>query len=193
MINIAIFASGTGSNARKIIEYFEDSAEINVALIISNKRTAKVLELADEYGVSTLVMDKQYFYDSIDLVNILKLEKIDLVILAGFLWLIPTYLIQTYPDRIINIHPALLPKYGGKGMYGLYVHEAVKQAKESKSGLTIHLVNEQYDKGEILFQAKCQILESDTVNDIATKVLALEHKHYPAVIEKFVREKLINN
>ena len=188
MINIAIFASGTGSNARKIVEYFSNHDDICVNLIVSNKREAKVLELANEYdGICSFVLEKDYFYSSEDLLNVLKAEDVDYIILAGFLWLVPPYLIQKFPNRILNIHPALLPKFGGKGMYGMNVHRAVKAAMEKKSGPTIHLVNEDYDKGAILFQTATPLNPNDTPDDIAAKVLKLEHQHYSSVIEDYIK------
>ena len=188
MINIAIFASGTGSNARKIVEYFSNHDDICVNLIVSNKREAKVLELANEYdGICSFVLEKDYFYRSEDLLNVLEAEDVDYIILAGFLWLVPPYLIQKFPNRILNIHPALLPKFGGKGMYGMNVHRAVKAAMEKESGPTIHLVNEDYDKGAILFQKTAPLNPNDTPEDIAAKVLKLEHQHYSSVIEDYIK------
>jgi phosphoribosylglycinamide formyltransferase-1 len=192
MINISIFASGTGSNARKIIEYFIDHDQIDVKLLVSNKANAKVLQLADEYDISTCIINKDYFYKSSDLINIHRKESIDLIILAGFLWLIPPYLLEAFPNKILNIHPSLLPMYGGKGMYGMHIHEAVKLANEKETGMTIHLVNKDYDKGEILFQSKCLLTDEDTPETIAKKVLNLEHKYYPKVIENFILERYLN-
>jgi len=186
--NIAIFASGSGSNARKILEYFEDRDDIAVSLIVTNKRKAGVLQHAEEFSIPTLRIDRPFFYDSQGILKALEFEKVDLIVLAGFLWLIPSYLIQAYPNKIINIHPSLLPKYGGKGMYGHHVHEAVKANKEKESGLTIHYVNEKFDEGNHIFQAKCKLDEKDSAEDIARKVLALEHEHYPIVIDKVISE-----
>jgi phosphoribosylglycinamide formyltransferase-1 len=187
MIHIAIFASGTGSNARKIVEHFSHRDDIAVNLIVTNKKDAKVLELAQDYdGMCSFVLDKDYFYNSRDLINVLQQEEVDYIVLAGFLWLLPPHLIKKYPNRILNIHPALLPKFGGKGMYGILVHKAVKEAHEKESGPTIHLVNEEYDKGEILFQASVDVGLTDSIEDIAAKVLKLEHKHYAPVIEKYI-------
>lgn len=184
--NIAIFASGAGSNARKIIEYFSERKDINVKLIISNKKDAGVLPIAKAAAIETYVVSRESFYHSADLLVILEQHQIDFIVLAGFLWLIPAYLINHFPDRILNIHPALLPKYGGKGMYGHFVHEAVHLAGESYSGITIHLVNEKYDEGSIVFQEKCEILPTDQVEDIAKKVQVLEHSCYPVIIDKLV-------
>ena len=184
--NIAILASGAGSNAQKILEYFSDRMDIAVRLIVSNKPEAGVLNIAKLASVDTLVVSRDSFYTKTDLLVELDKRNIDFIVLAGFLWLIPSYLIQHYPDRIINIHPALLPKYGGKGMYGHFVHEAVHLAKETHSGITIHYVNEKYDEGSIVFQERCEILPSDQPVDIARKVQVLEHSYYPTVIDQLV-------
>lgn len=184
--NIAILASGAGSNAQKILEYFSDRMDIAVRLIVSNKPEAGVLNIAKLASVDTLVVSRDSFYSSTDLLVELDKHNIDFIVLAGFLWLIPPYLIQHYPNRIINIHPALLPKYGGKGMYGHFVHEAVHLAKDTHSGITIHYVNEKYDEGSIVFQERCEILPSDQPEDIAKKVQVLEHSYYPTVIDQLV-------
>ncbi|MEM8527083.1 MAG: phosphoribosylglycinamide formyltransferase [Bacteroidota bacterium] len=183
MTKIAIFASGRGSNARKIMDYFRDKSEVEVALIVSNKQNAPVLELASDHQISSLVLHKSSFYHSDEILQELRAFEIDFIVLAGFLWLIPEYLIKAYPKRIINIHPALLPSYGGKGMYGMNVHRAVQQAQEQHSGITIHYVNEHYDEGNILFQARCEVSKKDSAEDIAKKVQALEHQYFPAIIE----------
>jgi phosphoribosylglycinamide formyltransferase-1 len=184
--NIAILASGAGSNAQKILEYFSDRMDIAVRLIISNKKEAGVLNIAKLASIDTFVVTRDTFYSTTDLLVELDKRNIDFIVLAGFLWLIPPYLIQHYPDRIINIHPALLPKYGGKGMYGHFVHEAVHLAKDTHSGITIHFVNEKYDEGSIVFQERCEILPSDQPEDIAKKVQVLEHSYYPTVIDQLV-------
>lgn len=184
--NIAILASGAGSNAQKILEYFSDRMDIAVRLIVSNKKEAGVLNIAKSASIDTFIVTRDSFYSSTDLLVELDKRNIDFIVLAGFLWLIPTYLIQHYPDRIINIHPALLPKYGGKGMYGHFVHEAVHLAKDTHSGITIHFVNEKYDEGSIVFQERCEILPSDQPEDIAKKVQVLEHSYYPTVIDQLV-------
>lgn len=184
--NIAILASGAGSNAQKILEHFSDRMDIAVRLIVSNKQEAGVLNIAKVASVDTLVVSRDSFYSSTDLLVELDKHNIDFIVLAGFLWLIPPYLIQHYPNRIINIHPALLPKYGGKGMYGHFVHEAVHLAKDTHSGITIHYVNEKYDEGSIVFQERCEILPSDQPEDIAKKVQVLEHSYYPTVIDQLV-------
>jgi len=184
--NIAILASGAGSNAQKILEHFSDRMDIAVRLIVSNKQEAGVLNIAKVASIDTFVVTRYSFYSTTDLLVELDKRNIDFIVLAGFLWLIPSYLIQHYPDRIINIHPALLPKYGGKGMYGHFVHEAVHLAKETHSGITIHYVNEKYDEGSIVFQERCEILPSDQPEDIARKVQVLEHSYYPTVIDQLV-------
>lgn len=184
--NIAILASGAGSNAQKILEHFSDRMDIAVRLIVSNKQEAGVLNIAKVASIDTFVVTRDSFYSTTDLLVELDKRNIDFIVLAGFLWLIPSYLIQHYPDRIINIHPALLPKYGGKGMYGHFVHEAVHLAKETHSGITIHYVNEKYDEGSIVFQERCEILPSDQPEDIARKVQVLEHSYYPTVIDQLV-------
>ena len=184
--NIAILASGAGSNAQKILEHFSDRMDIAVRLIVSNKQEAGVLNIAKVASIDTFIVTRDSFYATTDLLVKLDKRNIDFIVLAGFLWLIPSYLIQHYPDRIINIHPALLPKYGGKGMYGHFVHEAVHLAKETHSGITIHYVNEKYDEGSIVFQERCEILPSDQPEDIARKVQVLEHSYYPTVIDQLV-------
>ena len=184
--NIAILASGAGSNAQKILEHFSDRMDIEVRLIVSNKQEAGVLNIAKVASIDTFVVSRDSFYSTTDLLVELDKRNIGFIVLAGFLWLIPPYLIQHYPDRIINIHPALLPKYGGKGMYGHFVHEAVHLAKDTHSGITIHYVNEKYDEGSIVFQERCEILPSDQPEDIARKVQVLEHSYYPTVIDQLV-------
>ncbi len=187
MQQIAIFASGTGSNARKIIEYFADHPTVRVSLVVSNRSTAPVLDMAAENGVPTLVISRSNFYESEDILQ--ALATIELVVLAGFLWLIPPYLVKAFPQRIVNIHPALLPKYGGKGMYGMNVHRAVSEAQEATSGMTIHYVNEVYDEGQIIFQASCQLVPGEAAENIAKKVLSLEHQHFAPVIEQLLTKK----
>ena len=180
--NIAIFASGGGSNAQKIMEHFQYDETVNIALVISNKRDAGVLKIAESLGIETLIIDRIMFYDSESLMEVLRSKNVDLIVLAGFLWLVPAWLVKAYPKRILNIHPALLPKYGGKGMYGMHVHNAVKAAGESETGITIHFVNEHYDEGDIVFQASCSVDDQDSAHDIASKVLALEHAHFAEII-----------
>ncbi|MCB0654078.1 MAG: phosphoribosylglycinamide formyltransferase [Saprospiraceae bacterium] len=188
MKNIAIFASGTGSNARRIVEHFQDKDDYRVALVVSNRHDALVLKMAEEYGIDQLVISRDNFYHSEEILKKLSDYKIDFIALAGFLWLIPEYLVKAYEKKMINIHPALLPQYGGKGMYGHHVHHAVKAAGESESGITIHYVNTKYDEGDIVFQARCALEEDDTPEEIARKVLGLEHRHFPEIIEKILKE-----
>ena len=185
---LAIFASGTGSNARKIIEYFRDHPTIRVALVVSNKPDAPVLAMAQSHQIETAVINRKSFYESEDILDTLREHEVDLVILAGFLWLVPAYLIRAFPRRIINIHPALLPRYGGKGMYGHHVHQAVWEAREPESGITIHYANEHYDEGDIIFQIKCVLAPEDSPEDIARKVLELEHYYFARVIERVLGE-----
>ncbi|MCB0574501.1 MAG: phosphoribosylglycinamide formyltransferase, partial [Saprospiraceae bacterium] len=157
MRNIAIFASGTGTNARKIIEFFRNDDTVRIALVVSNKKDAGVLDIAREHGITALTVDRTTFFQSEALLERLHTQKIDFIVLAGFLWLIPPYLVNAFPRRMINIHPALLPAYGGKGMYGMYVHEAVKAAGDAETGITIHYVNEHYDEGDFVFQTRCPV------------------------------------
>lgn len=186
MKNLAIFASGGGSNAECIIEHFKEHPSIAVKLIASNKSNAGVLNRAENHQISTAIIPRSVLNNPDKLLPLLSEHNIDLIILAGFLLLIPPHLIQAYPQAIINIHPALLPKYGGKGMYGHHVHQAVFDNFEKESGPTIHLVNEQYDDGKILFQQAVPLLPSDTPDIIGKKVLELEHLHYAKVIEEWV-------
>ena len=157
-------------------------------MILSNKKDALVLKRALKHKIPQFVFDRQMFYKDKLVDEVLKLNKIDFIVLAGFMWLVPERFVKTYPNKIVNIHPALLPKYGGKGMYGQYVHEAVVKNKEKKSGITIHWVNEEYDEGAIIFQATCDIKPADTPNDVAAKVHKLEYIHYPKIIEKVILE-----
>ncbi len=185
-IHIAIFASGAGSNARKIIEYFENKGlRIKISLIVCNVAGAGVLEIAKEKGIPSLIINKTDF-SATGYVDSLQNADINFIVLAGFLWKVPEVLVRAYPKAIINIHPALLPKYGGKGMYGARVHEAVIAAKEKESGITIHWVNEHYDEGAIIFQAKCSIDASDTADTLANKIHTLEHAHFAPTIEKLL-------
>jgi phosphoribosylglycinamide formyltransferase 1 len=186
MEKIAIFASGTGTNAQRIIEYFQTSSALHVAMVLSNNSSALVLERAQKLGVPVTVFSRDDFYNSTKIPDLLLLQGISYLVLAGFLWLLPDTLLKAYPGKILNIHPALLPKYGGKGMFGLNVHKAVIDAGEKESGITIHRVNEVYDEGEILFQAKCNIVPGETPESLAMKIHALEHKYYPSVIEEVV-------
>jgi len=185
---IAILASGTGSNAKAILEYFKNNQEIKVELIISNNPEAKVLDLGKDFGVETMVINRKMFRDSTRLDEKFSSLNIDLIVLAGFLWLIPERLVKLFPSAIVNIHPALLPKYGGKGMYGMNVHHAVKESGDKESGITIHLIDESYDRGTTVQQEKVAIHDQDTAQDIASKVLKLEHYFFPRVIERLLIE-----
>jgi len=178
---IAIFASGSGSNAQQIIEYFKDHPHIEVDAIYTNNSKAGVIQRAERFGISSFVFEKIS-----DIYDTLENRKTELVVLAGYLKLIPKSLIAKFPQKIINIHPALLPKYGGKGMYGKYVHQAVFDNKEKQSGISIHFVNEDYDEGNIIYQNRVNLVDEDTPDTIAKKVLALEHAHYAPVIEKLL-------
>lgn len=184
MIKIAIFASGNGTNTQRIIEYFKKSQQVSVGLIVTNNKNAYVINRAKNFNIPCYIFSKNDFYNSNVVFDLLKTNDISLIVLAGFLLLIPENLIKNYSNRIINIHPALLPKYGGKGMYGENVHKAVIQNRESETGITIHYVNEKFDDGKIIFQAKCSISETDTVDDIAQKIHLLEFEHFPKVIEE---------
>ncbi len=187
-INVAIFASGAGSNAQKIIDHFRNDADVNIALIVCNKAGAGVLVIAEEEGIPSLLINKNKFEQDGSYARVLQELRIDFIVLAGFLWKIPLPLIKAYPNRIINIHPALLPKYGGKGMYGQHVHEAVIQANEKESGITIHYVDEQYDHGNTILQAICPVEVTDTAATLAGKVHQLEHLHYPVVIANLLQK-----
>ena len=187
MKNIAIFASGSGSNAENIANYFAGSDYAQVTLIVANNPNAYVLERAKKLNIESITVTKAEFMAADTLIEELQKRNIDFIVLAGFLLLVPQKFIDAYPGRIVNIHPALLPKYGGKGMYGDRVHEAVVAAKESESGITIHLIDGDYDQGTTFFQATCPVLPTDTPHDVAEKVHALEYKHFPHVIEEILR------
>jgi len=197
MTNIAVFASGSGTNAENLIRYFNiehTDKHIHISLVATNKPDAYVLERARNLGVPQLVFDKKAFYPSLDsngaptypVLEALRAANIDAIILAGFLWLIPSYLIQAYPGRIVNIHPALLPAYGGKGMYGMHVHQAVVAQKEKESGITIHLVDGEYDHGQNLFQVHCLLDEEETPESLAQKIHALEQTHFPPIVARWL-------
>jgi phosphoribosylglycinamide formyltransferase-1 len=184
---IAIFASGAGSNAKAIIEAsLKKETNYTVALIVCNKPNAGVLQVATDYNIPTLLIEKERFDNSDGYVEVFKKHKIDLIVLAGFLWKVPNALVKAFEQKIINIHPALLPKYGGKGMYGDKVHQAVIENKEKESGITIHYVNEVYDDGKIIFQAICAVAEKDTVETLADKIHQLEHEHYWKVVDEIL-------
>lgn len=188
---IAIFASGNGSNAENIIRYFQaEDREAEVALVVCNRPDAKVLQRAEALGVPAIVVPKRDFNNETFMTGLMHDNGIDFIVLAGFLLMIPDFLISLYPEKIVNIHPSLLPKYGGKGMYGEYVHEAVVAAGEKESGITIHIVDENCDGGRIIFQAKTPVEATDTPDDVATKVHALEYLHFPRVIEEMISGKL---
>lgn len=180
--SVAIFASGAGSNAEKIIERFKASDAATISLIATNKTTAGVISIAERNDIPVLYLNKQKFFEEDGYVEELRQAKIDLIVLAGFLWKIPQIVIDAFRNRIINIHPALLPKYGGTGMYGSKVHEAVISNGETESGITIHYVDEHYDNGDIIFHAACPVLKTDTADSLAEKIHSLEHKNYPEVI-----------
>ncbi len=184
LTRIAIFASGSGTNAENIIKYFSDNNNVEVNVILSNKKEAFVLKRAENLNIETIVFNRHEFYESDKIITTLLLRKIDFIVLAGFLWLIPKEIIKEFKDRIINIHPALLPKYGGKGMYGNYVHEAVIKNKEKESGISIHYVNEHYDEGQIIFQKKINVSESDTPESLAKKYIASNMNISPKSLNK---------
>lgn len=186
MKNIAIFASGSGTNAENIVQYFSKSETIKVAVVLSNNRNAGVHARVNRLDVPSFTFSKEDFADGKPVLDKLAEYKIDFIVLAGFMSKISDLLLQSFPDRIVNIHPALLPKFGGKGMYGRHVHEAVVAAGEKESGITIHYINEHYDEGAIIFQASCPLLPSDTPEEVAAKVHALEYAYYPRVIEEIV-------
>lgn len=186
MNKLAIFASGSGTNAQNIINYFKCKNDIDIQIVITNKNDAYVLERAKQLGVRSMVLSKTEL-STVKILEIMKELEIDYIILAGYLLKIPQVLIDEYQGRIINIHPALLPKFGGKGMYGHYVHQAVVDAKEKESGITIHLVDEHYDNGKILFQAKCEVTPFDNANTIANKIHILEQENFPRVIEEYIK------
>ena len=186
--NLAIFASGNGSNAEAIIRHFKDHTSIHVSLILTNNPNAFVLERAKQHNIEARIFNRLEYTNSQLVLEWMLERQITHIVLAGFLWLIPDYLIKAYPNRIVNIHPALLPLHGGKGMYGMKVHEAVKNSGAAETGITIHLVNEHYDEGATLFQAKCAVDESCSPEHIAERVHRLEHMHYPVVIEQWIKE-----
>ena len=186
MKKIAVFASGSGTNAQKLFEHFENHSQIKVDVLLSNKKDAYVLERAKKFGIETRVFNRDEFVNSQEIELFLKQREIDLIVLAGFLWKIPESLVQAFSNRIINIHPALLPKYGGKGMYGMRVHEAVVEAGESETGITIHYVNERYDEGKVILQAKCRVLEGDSPEQVAQKVHELEYEFLAKTTEQLL-------
>ena len=187
---IAIFASGSGSNCENLIRYFADSDVVKCALVVSNKADAYVLERAKRLGVPTAIMPKALLNDADAMMPLMREYDIDFIVLAGFLPLVPNFLLDAFPRRIVNLHPALLPKYGGKGMWGHHVHEAVKAAGETETGMTVHWVTPVCDGGDIIAQYKCEIAPSDSVDDIAEKEHQLEMRYFPEVVERIIREEL---
>ena len=186
MKHIVIFASGAGTNAENIIRYFSNEKKAKVSLVLSNKPQAKVLVRAAALGVDSVFFDRRQFYETGEVQLMLRDRKTDLIVLAGFLWLVPQPIIDEYRGRIVNIHPALLPLFGGMGMYGERVHRAVLDAGCTESGITIHYVNEEYDSGDIIFQARCPVLPDDDTDALASRVHELEYRHYPEVISKII-------
>ena len=188
MKRIVIFASGSGTNAENLIKFFQNSDKASVIQVLTNNPHAKVLERCKTLKVSALSFNRVAFSKSNDVLNILKASQPDLIILAGFLWKFPEFILNAFEGRVINIHPALLPKYGGKGMYGMHVHNAVVANKEPETGITIHYVNENYDEGAIIFQAKCPVLTSDSAEDVAAKIHELEMEHFPKVVNELLND-----
>ncbi len=186
MKRIVIFASGGGTNAENLIKFFQNSSNASVIQVLTNNPHAKVLERAKNLNVSALSFNRMAFTKTDDVLHILKAAKPDLIILAGFLWKFPEHILNVFPNKVINVHPALLPKYGGKGMYGMHVHKAVVENNETETGITIHYVNEHYDEGAIIFQAKCSVTSSDTPQDVAAKIHELEMEHFPVVANKLL-------
>jgi phosphoribosylglycinamide formyltransferase-1 len=189
MKRIVIFASGGGTNAENLIKFFHNRDNASVIQVLTNNPHAKVLDRCKKLKVSALSFNRTAFTSTEDVLNILKLAKPDLIILAGFLWKFPEHIINEFPNKVINVHPALLPKFGGKGMYGMYVHEAVVAQKETETGITIHYVNEHYDEGGIVFQAKCEVLSTDSAEDVAAKIHKLEMEHFPKVVNQLLKEQ----
>lgn len=189
MKNIVLFASGSGTNAENIALFFRDNPHVYVSYILSNRSNAGVLERANKLNINTMVFDRRMFSGSGEVLDFLKEISPDLIVLAGFLWLIPKHIVEAFPNRIINIHPALLPQYGGKGMYGERVHQAVIDNGEKESGITIHYVNEKYDDGDIIFQARCNVEPGETPASLAKKVHELEYKYYPEVVQKVLEQQ----
>ncbi|MFK7782213.1 phosphoribosylglycinamide formyltransferase [Psychroserpens sp.] len=188
MKRIVIFASGSGTNAENLIRFFHNRENASVIQVLTNNPHAKVLDRAKKLKVSALSFNKIAFTETHDVLNILKVNQPDLIVLAGFLWKFPEHILNVFSNKVINIHPALLPKYGGKGMYGMHVHEAVVANKELETGITIHYVNEHYDDGAIIFQAKCDVNSNDTAEDVASKIHELEMEHFPKVVEQLLNE-----
>jgi len=186
---IAIFASGSGTNAENIVQYFKKQNDFEVSMILTNNKKAFVLERAKKLRIQSYVFSKEAFYKTTNIIDVLAKKRINFIVLAGFLWLIPEYLLEKYGRRILNIHPALLPEYGGKGMYGDYVHRAVINNEETESGITIHYVNENYDEGQVVFQQKVKVEKNDSADSLAVKIHQLEYKYYPVIIEQEIRKQ----
>ncbi|WP_418636769.1 phosphoribosylglycinamide formyltransferase [Winogradskyella sp.] len=186
MKRIVIFASGSGSNAENLIKFFHNSDTASVIQVLTNNPHAKVLDRCKKLNVSALSFNRIAFSKSEDVLNTLEVSQPDLIVLAGFLWKFPDFILEKFENKVINIHPALLPKYGGKGMYGMHVHDAVVKNKETETGITIHYVNENYDEGAIIFQEKCKVLPTDSTEDVAKKIHLLEMEHFPKVVEKIL-------
>lgn len=193
MKRIVIFASGSGSNAENLIKFFHNSDNASVIQVLTNNPHAKVLERCKNLNVSALSFNRIAFSKTEDVLNILKTSKPDLIVLAGFLWKFPSFILEEFEDKVINIHPALLPKYGGKGMYGMNVHKTVVENRETQTGITIHYVNENYDEGAIIFQAKCNVLPTDTAEDVARKIHLLEMEHFPKVVNELLKSQKSNS
>jgi phosphoribosylglycinamide formyltransferase 1 len=186
---IVVMASGNGTNAEAIFNYFRNHPLIEVVLLVCNNPEAQVLNRAKKFGIPTSIVGRNEFNDEVFMLGLLNSKDATHLVLAGFLWLIPAYLVRAFPEKIVNIHPSLLPKFGGKGMFGMKVHEAIKKAGERQTGITIHLVNEKYDDGRVLFQTTCTVTNDDTPEQIAAKVHQLEHDSYPKVIEDWIKRQ----
>jgi phosphoribosylglycinamide formyltransferase-1 len=188
MRNIAIFASGSGTNAENLIRFFRTSPYGRVKLVLTNRSDAGIIDRAQALDVESVIFNREQFYQTEEVLDLLVERDIGFVVLAGFLWLVPEYLLQAYQGRVVNIHPALLPKYGGKGMYGRHVHAAVIENHESESGITIHHVNQHYDEGNIVFQARCEVRPDDTPESLAERIHQLEYEHFPRVVAQLLQE-----
>ncbi|MFK7832420.1 MAG: phosphoribosylglycinamide formyltransferase [Winogradskyella sp.] len=189
MKRVVIFASGSGSNAENLIKFFHNSDTASVIQVLTNNPHAKVLDRCKKLNVSALSFNRIAFSKSEDVLDLLKASQPDLIVLAGFLWKFPEFILKAFPNKVINIHPALLPNYGGKGMYGIHVHEAVVKNKETETGITIHYVNENYDEGAIIFQTTCEVLSTDSAEDVARKIHLLEMEHFPRVVERVLQSQ----
>lgn len=188
MKRVVIFASGSGSNAENLIRFFQNRDNASVIQVLTNNPHAKVLDRCKKLKISALSFNKIAFTETDDVLNLLKSTQPDLIVLAGFLWKFPENILKYFPNKVINVHPALLPKFGGKGMYGMHVHDAVVKNNETETGITIHYVNEHYDEGAIIFQAKCKVLASDTAQDVAEKIHELEMKHFPEIVNQLLNK-----